>query len=307
MSKAAFDAKLAAIDALRSAPADAQRDAALRKALADRNNYISAKAARVAGDVRSPVLVPDLLAAFDRFMSNPVKTDPQCWAKVAIITALSELGHEESEVYIRGLRHIQMEPVWGGQDDTAAALRANSALALAACRGISDLDALECLLEVLFDRDKTVRTETARAIARIDRRESALILRLRALAGDAEPEPLGAIYSAVLALEGKRGIPFVARFLDIGGDAAQEAALALGGTHEPAAFAALQAAVERAAEPPILRTLLTAIALTRLPEAINFLISQARAGSAYAVEALTAIPLTVDQRAQVDQLVSRRN
>jgi HEAT repeat protein len=306
VSKAAFDAKLAAIDALRSAEPETDRDAALRKALADRNNYIAAKAARVAGDVGARALLPDLLAAFARFMTDAPKADPQCWAKIAIIKALSELGHDEPDVYIRGLRHVQMEPVWGGKEDTAAALRASCALAVAGCRGISDLDALEFLLETLLDSDKTVRAEAARAIARFDRRESALILRLRALAGDAEPEALGAIYAALLAVEGKRGIRFVARFLDGGGDAAQEAALALGATHEPAALELLQAALERPADPRLLQTLMTAIALTRLPEAIDLLIAQARVGSRQAVEALTAIPLSESQRVQLDELLSRR-
>src|SRR2546426_5542992 len=34
----------------------------------------------------------------------------------------------------RGLRHIQMEAVWGGKEDTAGALRGHCALALVSCR-----------------------------------------------------------------------------------------------------------------------------------------------------------------------------
>ncbi len=305
MSKAAFDAKLAAIEALKSADAGTHRDTALRKVLADRNNYIAAKAARVAGEVLARAVIPDLLAAFDRFLTN-TKSDPQCWAKAAIVRALSALGHEDPEVYFRGLRHVQMEPVWGGQEDTAGPLRGDSALALVSCRGISDLDVLEYLIEALFDRDKTVRTEAARAIGRIDRREAALILRMRALAGDGEPEPLSAIYSALLAIEGKRGIPFVGRFLDAGDDAAQEAALALGETHEPAALELLHAAMVRTATPSLRATLMTAMALTRLPEAVDFLIAQVEAGSREAEQALTGIPLPEAQRAKLAEILAQR-
>jgi HEAT repeat protein len=168
------------------------------------------------------------------------------------------------------------------------------------------LDVLEYVVEALADTDKAVRTEAARAISRIDRREASIVLRLRALTGDSEPEPLGAVYSALLAIEGKRGIPFVGRFLAAGGDAAGEAALALAMTHEPAAFELLVEALQRAADPGLQATLAAAIALTRVPEAIEFLIHQAEAGSRAAVNALTAIPLGDAQRERLDKVLSRR-
>jgi HEAT repeat protein len=306
MSKAAFEAKLAAIDALKSAEAGPARDAALRKALADRNNYVAAKAARTAGETLSRSLIPELLAAFDRFMSNPVKSDPQCWAKIAIVKALAALGNQEPEAYFKGIRHVQMEPVWGGRQDTAGPLRSACAEAIIDCRAITDVDALEVLIEILHDPDKTVRAEAACAIGRIDRREAALILLLRALAGDAEPEPMGAVFAGVLAIEGKRGIPFVARFLDGEGDAPQEAALALAETHDPDTLPLLRAALDRAGEPAIRATFAMAIALTRLPEAIDFLIGLARDGSQEAERALRAIPLSDDQRTLLDEAMAGR-
>jgi HEAT repeat protein len=302
MGKAAFDAKIAAIDSLKSAGEGSARDTALAKAIGDRNNFISAKGARVAGEVQARAVVPDLLAAFGRFMTNPVKSDPKCWAKTAIIKSLAVLGHQDPEVYVQGLGHIQPEPVWGGQEDTAGSLRANSIIGLMDCRGLSDISVLEYLAEPLFDADKNVRAEAARAIGRIDRRESGVILRVRALAGDSEPEPLGAIYFALLGIEGRGGIPFIARFLKSGGDAAQEAALALGGTHEPAAFEVLKCALREFLEPSQRSTLMVAVALTRLPEAIDFLIEQVQAGSREADEALREIPLSDAQRARLDEV-----
>jgi HEAT repeat protein len=306
MSKAAFEAKLAAIDALKSAEAGPQRDAALRKALADRNNYVAARAARVAGETLARAVVPDLLAAFDRFLNNPVKSDPQCWAKVAIIKSLAALGNQEADAYFRGIRHVQMEAVWGGRQDTAGPLRSACAEAIIDCRGITDLDALEVLIEILHDPDKTVRTEAARAIGRIDRREAALLLRLRALAGDGEPEPMGAAFGGLLAIEGTRGIPFVGRFLEAEGDAAHEAALALAETHDPAALDLLRPALERADDPALRATVAMAIALTRLPEAIEFLIGRAHGGSQEAVRALAAVPLTETQQARLDEALARK-
>jgi HEAT repeat protein len=306
MSKAAFEAKLADIDALKSVDAGPQRDAALRKALDDRNNYVAAKAARVAGETLTRAVIPELLAAFDRFMSKPAKSDPQCWAKVAIVKALAALGNEEPDAYVRGIRHVQMEAVWGGRQDTAGALRSACAEAVIGCRRINDLDALEILIELLHDPDKTVRAEGARAIGRIDRREAALLLRLRALAGDCEPEPIGAVFGGLLAIEGARGIPFVGRYLEAEGDAAHEAALALAETHDPAALDLLRPALERADDPALRATMAMAIALTRLPEAIEFLIGRAHGGSQEAVRALAAAPLTEQQQARLDEALARK-
>ena len=89
--------------------------------------------------------------AFDRFFDNPVKTDPQCWAKNALSRTLFALEYQEAEVFLRGMRHIQMEPVWGGQSDTAGTLRSTCALALVQCRGLNDRDLLTHLLELLGD------------------------------------------------------------------------------------------------------------------------------------------------------------
>jgi len=35
-------------------------------------------------EFRLPELIPDLLDAFSRCSANPIKTDPQCWAKNAL-------------------------------------------------------------------------------------------------------------------------------------------------------------------------------------------------------------------------------
>ena len=100
-----------------------------------------------------------------------------------------------------------MEGAWGGVSDTAGALRGACAHALVDCPGINDADLLAILLEPLTDTDKTVRIEAARAIGQVGGASAALILRLRALLGPAvgdesEPEVLGAVYSALLAVEG---------------------------------------------------------------------------------------------------------
>jgi HEAT repeat protein len=289
LPKKKFEEQLAALEELRGsgvAPATVDR---FRKALANRNNYIVAKASKIAGELGLKALIPDLISALDRFFVDPVKSDPQCWAKNAIVQALGTLGHEESAAFIRGLRHVQMEPVWGGQADTAAALRGNCALALVQCRDLSDFSLLSHLIEILVDRDKTVRVEAARAIGRLSRPEAGLLLRLRALTGDDAPEALGACLSALLSIEGRQGIEFVSRFLERRAEDGAEAALALGLMRTPEAVQALKERWSKERDVAFAGVLLSAIALSRQPEAIDFLIHLVETDSTSAVDALGAL------------------
>ncbi len=304
MRNSAIEQKLSALDALRDAgdtgPAAQQ---ALSKGLRDRTNLVVAKAAAVIATLGLIQLIPDLLAAYNRFFADAAKSDPQCWAKNALCKALADLGHDDSATYLRGLHHVQMEPVWGGQADSAATLRGNCALALVSCRDLSDLNLLTHLTDLLVDPEKTVRVEVARAIGRLGSREAAIVLRLRALVGDAEPEVTGACLYGLLSIDPGPGIPFVARFLDRGGDAAAEAALALGLTHDARAFELIEDRYHRERDQDLRAVLITAIALTRLPEALEMLVRLVETSSPNAVEAaeaLGSIRLPDDLRARLD-------
>jgi hypothetical protein len=164
--KRTFEEQLSALDALRQSPDPARLDP-LRKALGNRNNLIVAKAADLVREFGLAELIPDLLKAFDRFFEHPEKSDPQCWAKNAISRALAAFELQDADVFLRGMAHIQMEPVWGGRSDTAGTLRATCALALVQCRKLQESALLAHLLELLADKDKSVRIEVARAIEQV--------------------------------------------------------------------------------------------------------------------------------------------
>lgn len=307
-----FDKELAELEALKGDALNAAAIERLRKVLAHRNNFIVSKAAKLVADGELFALLPEVLAAYDRFFLDAAKTDPKCWAKEALAKALVKLEHRAKDTYLRGMRHHQLEPVMGGKSDSAGALRATCAHALVDCPGISDADLLTALLEPLTDTDKTVRMEAARAIAQVGGVSAALILRLRALLGKDEPEVLGAVYSALLSLEGGRAIPLVAAALEDGNDLAAEAAFALADQRSPEALAAL---TERHRAGPNAHfddwfgsVLLSAIALTRLPEAFDFLIAmiarEAHQASA-AIEAIGRIAPSAELRARVEQAVEQ--
>jgi HEAT repeat protein len=286
--KQAFEAEIAALDALRKAPEEA-RLSPLQKTLGKRSNFIVAKAADLVREFHLEQLIPELLTAFDRFFANPEKTDPQCWAKNAISRALAALEYQEPGVFLRGMRHVQLEPVYGGRSDSAATLRATCALALVQCRSIPDVELLAHLVDLLADKDKTVRAEVARAIEQVGSPAAALLLRQRAVLGNDEPEVLGACYGGILRIEGLSAIPWVARFLAAGDDAAAEAALAIAATHSIEGFNVLREQLNHPHDPWFLSVLLSAIALTRQDAALEFLLDLVRTESLQAEVAIEAL------------------
>jgi hypothetical protein len=308
-----FDKELAELEALSAAlkagPApDAAQIAYLREVLAHRNNFLVSKAARMVADAELLALLPDVLTAYDRFFLDAEKTDPKCWAKDALAKAIVKLEHRQKEPYIRGLCHHQLESVMGGKSDSAGPLRCICIRALVDCPGLSDADLLGLLLEPLTDADKTVRMEAARAIGQVGGVSAALLLRLRALLAKDEPEVLGAVYSALLTLEGTRAIDLVAAALKEGDDLAGEAAFALAEMRAPEALAALTARLRAGVDGWFGGVLLSAIALTRLPEAIDLLVAliaqDAREAPA-AIEAISRTAPNAELRARVEKAVEQ--
>jgi HEAT repeat protein len=306
MANRGFDEQMAALDALKGRELDSASIAVIKKSLASRNNFIVAKAARLAEEDSLTDLVPDLLAAFDRFFTNPEKTDPQCWAKNALSRALARLECRDKDVFLRGLRHHQLEPTWGGRSDSAGTLRSNCAHALVACNGLDNQELLVILLDPLVDEDKTVRIETVRALAQLG--EIAVpVLRLRTMIHTQppeEPEVLGQCFAALLAIERDAAFPFVARFLEAGDDPAGEAAFALAETRSPAALAALLQRQKDLADEWFSGVLLSAIALTRLPEAINFLLAMIEREDREAPRAIEALCRTATNEDLRSRLVA---
>ncbi|MGA2251434.1 hypothetical protein [Terracidiphilus sp.] len=301
-----FDEQMAALDALKGRELDAVSIAFVKKMLGNRSNYLVGKAARLTEENELRELMPHVLAAFERFFEDAVKRDPQCWAKNALSRTLAKLGCRDKDVFLRGLTFHQYEPVWGGRSDTAGTLRGNCALALVTCDGLITPDLLVLLLEPLTDADKSVRMEAVRALAALG--EPAVpVLRLRALVPGPEPEEMLAVcFQALLTIEREDAISFVTRFLEPEDDSAAEAAFALAGTHLPVSLEALLQSYKKCHDPWFMGVLLSAIALTRLPEGVDFLIrlieGEAREAEA-AIEALAQPEPGDELRARIAKAV----
>jgi HEAT repeat protein len=286
--KRKFEEQIAALDALRQQPPEAAIEP-LRKALTNRNNFVAAKAADLIREFDLRQMTPELLVTFDRFFVDAVKSDPQCWAKNSISRALAAFEHSDAKVFLRGMKHIQHEPAWGGSSDSAGTLRGTCALALVQCRSLADAELLTHLIDLFADKEKSVRVAAIGAIANVGSPSSALLLRLKANIGEDEPEVLGACYSGILQLEGASAIPWVSRFLAPGDDASAEAALALAATHSAQAFEALRERFAHESDPWFRSVLLSATALTRQDAAIEFLFELVRTESLQAESAIEAI------------------
>lgn len=277
---------------MRSAPAD-EAKGALGKLLGDRVNLVVAKAAAISAELECKELIPDLEKAFGRFFQKPVETDPQCWAKNALSKALKDLGYAESALFLRGLRHVQMEAVYGGRTDTAATLRSTCALALPQCRDIPRQAIMEHLVNALTDSAATVRSDAARALEQTDGDDAALLLRLKARMGDREPGVTGQVLDSLLSIEREAAVEFVAEFLESRDeDAREEAALALGASRLPSAVEALKNGWSRSRSALSGEPLLRAISASRQESGFDFLLQLVRGGGEQeALEATNALRL----------------
>ncbi len=285
------DARLQRLAELRTLPTSPEVSDELRQALKDKSNLVVAKAAAVVKEKRLRDLTPDLLESFGRFMIDPVRTDKGCDAKLAIATALHELECDDAATFVRGVRHVQMEMAYGApknQVDTAAALRCVCAAGLARTRYRR---VLEELLPLLLDPEPHVRVAAAQEIGAAGRGEGQLLLRLKVLAGDPDPEVITECLVSLLSLVGSEALEFVTGCLSSASPLTREAAaLALGSSRVPGAFELLRAWFEKSTDATLRSTLLVAIGTVRDAAAGEFLLSLvASAPPATAAEAMRAL------------------
>lgn len=249
----------------------------IAKALAGKSNLVAAKAARIIGDAQWTDLKDELATAFSRFLRQGITLDKGCKATVAIARALFGFDCDDAELYLSGMRHIQMEPVWGGSVDTAADLRGVCAMGLANC---SYRDKLRELLPLLCDGEAQARSGAIRAMATIGSEPAALLLRLKALTGDKEPEVLGDCFSALLTIEGSAAMPLVISFTESSDNQIAEVAfLALGATRRDDAIAWLKSRFGQVVDPETRQSILLALASSRTETAMAFLLDIIRNGS----------------------------
>lgn len=304
-----LEANLAALDALRADPRSGLTIERLCKALASKSNHLIARAAQMAGEYEIETLERDLAQAFERLLDSPFKADKGCDAKIALAEALYHLGCDRESLFLRGIHHIQLEPVYGGKEDTAARLRAVCALGLV---GMNHPQTMVELAHLLADPEMDARIGAVRALAHTQPAASVPLLRFKVLIGDVDSRVLYQCFRALLTLSPESSLAFVARFLgDEDVAVGESAAIALGESRLGAAFEFLKAGWERALEPSLRRAILYAIAMLRHEQAIDFLLSLVAEGSpAIARGAIAALEMYRQDGhlwRRVEQLVRARD
>ncbi|MBD1910816.1 MULTISPECIES: HEAT repeat domain-containing protein [unclassified Leptolyngbya] len=267
---------MTALNQIRSDPTSAEGMALLRQVLGSKYSVAIAQAAQLIGEHEIDALIPDLTAAFPRFMVKPQDSDPGCRAKQAIAETLYRFNYSDETLFLSGIRHVQMEPVWGGQVDTAPRLRGTCAL------GLVRMNYSQVMVELgdlLADRESEARIGAARAIAYSGNDQGIPLLRLRIKVGD-NPPVISECLTALLQLAPTSSLSLAQELLYARNDGrdehvelAEATALALGESRLPEAFELLRDWWKQVRDRELRRSGLLAIATLRQIPAFDFLIS----------------------------------
>lgn len=301
--------KLSRLEEIRSKPQSAETVEALQEALRSKSNHLAARAAEITSELGFSELEDDLVAAFERFLEDPVKADPGCSAKTSIGECLYWLGSQREDVFLLAIQHVQLEPTYGGKQDTAAKLRAFGALGLV--RSLYP-GVMVHLADLLADPELDARIGAVRAIVSAGREASVPLLRFKALSGDEDPRLLQACFRGLLQLDPDSSLSFVSKFLEHDNEVVNEtAALALGESHAEGAFEILRSWCEKVIHSPQAYIGLTAIALLQSDQGIDYLLSVvAGERTALAREAVAVLKIYQDDAriwGKVKKAASRRS
>lgn len=310
-----LEALTSQLNAIRDDPASEEGLATLQHIIRSKHSIVVAQAAKVVSQAELHTLTPEMVAAFHRFLVKPKDTDPGCRAKQAIADALYRFEHSDEAVFLAGIRHVQMEPVWGGQVDTAPALRGTCALGLVR---MHYRHVMVELADLLADSEQEARIGAARAIAYSENPFGVALLRFRMKVGDVPPV-LGECLSALLKLDSSSALALADGFLTAGRklsdspqaiELAEVTALTLGESRLPEALPLLTEWWQRTTHPELRKIGLLAIASLRQDDALQFLLTLlSEAASKDAQAALDALILYQHDTflwQQVEQILTTR-
>ncbi|MEN6521656.1 MAG: HEAT repeat domain-containing protein [Armatimonadota bacterium] len=280
----------------------------LKSAINGKNSLLASKAADLAANYGFSNLIPDMISAFERFMIDGVRNDKLCNAKISIVNALNKFEYMGDEVFRKGAYYIQMEPAYGKPIDAAVKVRIGCAYGLAR---IICLDASYILTDLLVDADPEVRTAAVKSLSYLGNPESELLLRLKVLTGDEDPNVISECFDGLITMAPDRSLGFVSRYLRTADAAmAQSAAIAIGNSRLSRAYDVLREYWDDFPSPSTRRMLILPIALVRSTEAFNFLLDIVRdADSKTASEAIDALRIypSTENIEQVREVMESRN
>ena len=135
--------------------------------LAEDSSIVVAQAATLVADREIEVSGDLLVEIYRRFEALGADGDKGCRAKLAIVEALTQRGHEAAEFFIERMTYVQMEFAYPDTVDTAAHLRGACAFGLVRCQLLPWTAVMSHLVDLLNDRDPVARIHAASAIAHL--------------------------------------------------------------------------------------------------------------------------------------------
>lgn len=244
----------------------------LQAALSHASNRTVQQAANMIAEEEDASLTADLVKAYWRLKRNPLKKDPGCLGKTALVKALVQVEYADMEVFRDGIHYCQIEPHWQGEIDSAAELRGVCAIGLV--HFAPAIEVLNRCAVLLSDQWPEARLGAAQALGALGQIEAAPLLRLKLLTGDTQAEVHGECCSAMLKADREEGLAFVQKFLTSpDADQCVQTALALGEARLSGTFGILRSAWGRRSELNVRESLLLCIGLLRTTESQDFLLS----------------------------------
>lgn len=305
MRKDPLKKALKAIEDMRQLGPSPEALSTLRAVIAQQQGVAVAKAATLAAEWYESELVPELVAAFERLTAHGLADDPQCWGKAAILKALHELAWQDAAVYLSGCRVVQLEPVYGGKEDSAAGVRIHALNSLVQLPVLATSTLMAALVDALADQAANVRTEAVRAAIHAPRDIVVPLLRLKVRLGDSETRVMGVCFDTLLFLEpNSETLSLVEEYAASTDMRLQaEALVSLAGSDFDAAVCCAIQAYKDLTDNQLKRVMLSGFGLSRVPAALDFLwdtLSSSEPESEWALEALKPkmFDATIKQRVQ---------
>lgn len=168
------------------------------------------------------VLVRDFLVAEGALLGRALlrlehggaDLDPLCLGKLELVKLLRTLESPPLEAFERLVAYRQLEPVWGGREDTAGNLRIQALRGFCEHPLARNAQVLNVLAEALVDANPRVRVEAAQLLGQSGLEGASAVIRLKLRLGDAEPEILGHLLRGLVVLEGEAGLAYCAALLE---------------------------------------------------------------------------------------------
>ena len=272
MRKDPIKQALQAVQDLRSQGASDDTVTALVEVVHKHPSIVVVQAAKLAAEWQVEALVPALETAFYRLSENGQEEDPQCWGKVALVKALHALAWQGADVYVQGCKAVQLEPVYGGKEDSAAPVRSASFRALVQLPAVATATIMTTLADLLVDESANVRAEAARSSIYCPAELTQPLLRLKIRTGDADSRVVGTCFDALLVVAPtEETVDLVLEYTHSKDALQAEALAALASSAVPEAVAAVTKSYPTLADAQVQRVVFTSLGASPTEQAFDFL------------------------------------